>query len=44
MCTTCGCGAGKPLKYPHMFAAVDLVWMPLSVRTGDNLDAWLRDL
>ena len=63
-------GDDKPLKYPHMFAAADLVvvnktdllpyvdfdvdrcerdarsvnpdveWMPLSVRDGDNLDAW----
>ena len=63
-------GDDKPLKYPHMFAAADLVvvnktdllpyvdfdvdrceadarkvnprvtWMPLSVRNGDNLDAW----
>ena len=70
-------GDDKPLKYPHMFAAADLVvvnktdllpyvdfdmdrcekdarslnpdlvWMAMSVRTGDNLDAWyawLRDL
>jgi hydrogenase nickel incorporation protein HypB len=65
-------GDDKPLKYPHMFAAADLVvvnktdllpyvdfdvdrcekdarslnsdlvWMPMSVRTGDNLDAWYR--
>ncbi|MFZ0141780.1 MAG: hydrogenase nickel incorporation protein HypB [Aeromicrobium sp.] len=65
-------GDDKPLKYPHMFAAADLVvvnktdllpyvdfdvdrcekdarslnadlvWMPLSVRTGENLDAWYR--
>ena len=63
-------GDDKPLKYPHMFAAADLVvvnktdllpyvdfdmqrcerdarrlnpglaWIPLSVRTGENLDAW----
>jgi len=63
-------GDDKPLKYPHMFAAADLVvvnktdllpyvdfdvdrcerdarsvnpdveWLPLSVRDGDNLDAW----
>ncbi len=70
-------GGDKPLKYPHMFAAADLVvvnktdllpyvdfdvdrceqaarslnpglvWMPVSVRTGENLDAWhtwLREL
>lgn len=70
-------GDDKPLKYPHMFAAADLVvvnktdllpyvdfdvdrcekdarslnpdvvWMPLSVRSGDNLEEWyrwLRDL
>lgn len=70
-------GDDKPLKYPHMFAAADLVvvnktdllpyvdfdvdrcerdarklnpdvaWLPLSVRDGDNLDAWyawLREL
>lgn len=65
-------GDDKPLKYPHMFAAADLVvvnktdllpyvdfdvgrcekdarslnpdveWLPMSVRTGDNLDAWYR--
>ena len=64
-------GDDKPLKYPHMFAAADLVvvnktdllqhvdfdlercerdarlinarvgWLPVSVRTGENLDAWL---
>ncbi|HLN77525.1 MAG TPA: hydrogenase nickel incorporation protein HypB [Nocardioidaceae bacterium] len=63
-------GDDKPLKYPHMFAAADLVlvnktdllpyvdfdmercerdarrvnpglaWIPLSVRTGENLAAW----
>ena len=70
-------GDDKPLKYPHMFAAADLVvvnktdllpyvqfdvdrcekdarslnpdvtWMPLSVQTGEGLDAWygwLREL
>jgi hydrogenase nickel incorporation protein HypB len=65
-------GDDKPLKYPHMFAAADLVvvnktdllpyvdfdvdrcekdarslnssleWMPMSVRTGDGMDAWYR--
>ena len=63
-------GDDKPLKYPHMFAAADLVvvnktdllpyvdfdvdrcerdarsinpgvgWLPVSTRTGENLDAW----
>ncbi len=70
-------GDDKPLKYPHMFAAADLVvvnktdllpyvqfdvdrcekdarslnpdvtWMPLSVQSGEGLDAWydwLREL
>lgn len=33
-------GDDKPLKYPHM-------WMPMSVRSGDNRETWyrwLRDL
>jgi hydrogenase nickel incorporation protein HypB len=63
-------GDDKPLKYPHMFSAADLVvvnktdllpyvdfdmdrcekdarrlnpgleWIPVSVRTGENLEAW----